>query len=125
MFLCALAGVPARAGDVDEKAIELQVRPRVCTLSAGDDTCDTVVRARWRSPRDESLCLLIVGHPEVKECWERHSAGEYTMELAFQEDLVLELRDPELRNVLASAAVTVIREALLLRRKRRQPWSIF
>ena len=98
---------------------------RVHTLSPDDEQCSTVVNARWRSPQDESLCLVIVDHPEVKRCWENYSRGVYTIELAFNEDLVVELRDPELRNVLVSEAVKVIREALQLRRKRRQPWNIF
>jgi hypothetical protein len=110
---------------VRHEFIELEVRPKVCTLSARDQQCDTEVRAQWHSPRDESLCLLIVGRPEIKRCWEGYSAGIYTLKLAFSEDLVVELRDPELQNVLVSEAITVIKEALRLRRKRRQPWSPF
>lgn len=106
-------------------SIELELRPRICTLSAQDEQCDTVVEAQWRSPRDESLCLVIVGRPEIKRCWENYSEGLYTVELAFSEDLIVELRDPQLRNVLVAQAITVIREALQLRRKRRQPWNIF
>jgi len=105
--------------------IDLELRPRVCTISAHDEQCNTVVQAQWRSSRDESLCLLIVGRPEIKHCWEGYSEGTYTLKLAFSEDLVVELRDPELRTVLVSEAITVIKEALRLRRKRRQPWSPF
>jgi hypothetical protein len=68
---------------------------------------------------------LIVGRPEIKHCWEGYSEGTYTLKLAFSEDLVVELRDPQLRTVLVSEAITVIKEALRLRRKRRQPWSPF
>jgi hypothetical protein len=123
--LCMLAAEAAGAPTlVQHDAIKLELRPRVCTLSAGDEDCDTVVEAQWRSPRDESLCLLIVGRPEIKRCWERHSEGLYRVALVFREDLVVELRDPQLRDVLVSAAITVIREALQLRRKRRPPWNI-
>jgi hypothetical protein len=122
----ALAAGSASAAPVVVKheSIDLELRPRVCTLSAKDDFCDTVVQAQWHSKQDESLCLVIVGRPEVRRCWERYSQGVYTVELAFSEDLIVELRDPQLQNVLVSAAVTVIKEALL-RRKRRQPWNIF
>lgn len=112
------------ANVVEHESIKLELRPRVCTLSAGDDECDTVVEAQWRSPRDESLCLLIVGRLDVKRCWEKHSEGLYSVALVFREDLVVELRDPQLQNVLVSAAITVIKEALQLRRKRRPPWNI-
>ena len=39
--------------------------------------------------------------------------------------LFVELRDVKLERVLASQAITVIREALQLRRKRKQPWNLF
>ncbi len=128
-LLCAVLGaasVTTRAADVvRHEFIELELKPRVCTLTARDERCDTVVHAQWRSRRNEALCLLIVGQPDVKECWENHSEGRYSVALVFDEDLVVELRDPQLRTVLVTQAVTVIREALQLRRKRRQPWSIF
>jgi hypothetical protein len=125
MALTLAAGTAGAAPTlVKHDSIELELRPRVCTLSANDDFCDTVVQAQWRSTRDESLCLVIVGRPEVRRCWEHYAEGMYTVELAFSKDLIVELRDPQLQNVLVSAAVTVIKEALL-RRKRRQPWSIF
>lgn len=123
--LCALTGAAAAAPATDGDSIQLELRPRVCTLSARDDHCDTVVEAQWRSPQDESLCLVIVGRPEIKRCWENFSEGLYSVKLVFSEDLVVELRDPQLHNVLVSEAIQVIKEALQLRRKRRQPWSIF
>ena len=124
LALCAFVGhVPATAAA--EEPIQLELRPRICTLSARDDHCDTVVEAQWRAPRDESLCLVIVGRPDIKRCWENFSAGVYTVQLAFSDDLVVELRDSNLQNVLVSEAITVIREAQQLRRKRRQPWNIF
>jgi hypothetical protein len=128
LALCALASsaaAPATPAIADGATLQLEVRPRICTLSARDDQCDTLIEAQWRSPRDESLCLVIVGRPAIKRCWESFSAGVYTVQLAFSDDLVVELRDSELQGVLASAAITVIREAQQLRRKRRQPWNIF
>lgn len=123
--LCAFSGAAAAVPAADPDSIQLELRPRVCTLSARDDHCDTVVEAQWRSSQDESLCLVIVGRPEIKRCWENFSEGLYSVKLVFSEDLVVELRDPQLRNVLVSEAIQVIKEALQLRRKRRQPWSIF
>jgi hypothetical protein len=109
---------------VRSELIELDLHPRVCTMSAQDKECSAVVQAQWSSRRNESLCLVIVNHPQIKRCWENYSAGVYKVELSFSEDLVVELRDPQLQHVLAAAAVTVIKEALRLRHKRRQPWNI-
>lgn len=123
LVLCARAASAAAAATA-EPPPELEVRPKLCTLAARDQYCETAVQARWHSPRDESLCLVIVGRPEVKRCWEHYSSGLYTLELVFDADLTVELRDVELKNVLAQRTIKVIREALQLRRRRRQPWSI-
>lgn len=123
-LLCARVAAAQETPGAVPPPIELDLRPKVCTLSADDEQCDTEVQAHWRSPRNESLCLVIASRPDIKHCWENHSEGRYTVALAFREDLVVELRDPELRGVLVSQAIKVIREALQLRRKRRAPWSI-
>jgi hypothetical protein len=115
----------ALAADASRPRIELKLRPRVCTLSDEDPTCNTTVHAQWRSSRNESLCLLIVDHPQVRQCWEGHKEGVYSVEVSFSEDLIVELRDAEQDRVLASQAVAVIRRALQLRHRRRPPWNIF
>ena len=106
------------------KDIELQLQPRVCTLSADEDTCNATVKARWRAARSESLCLVIVDRPDVKRCWEDYAEGTYSVELTFDKELTVQLRDPDLERVLASQTIAVIKEALQLRRKRRQPWNL-
>ncbi|HMN44974.1 MAG TPA: DUF3019 domain-containing protein [Povalibacter sp.] len=121
--LLACAGASA-ATSVQHDDITLELQPRVCTLAADDDTCDTTVRAQWRSPRNESLCLVIVDRPDIQRCWEDFSSGVYNVELSFNRDLTVELRDPQLQKVLVSETIAVIRQALELRRKRRQPWNL-
>ncbi len=119
------AGHAASATSLSNAGIELQLSPRVCSLSARDEQCDAVVRARWSATHEETLCLVIVDRPEVKQCWEHYEAGAYTLELVFARDLTFQLRDPALQQVLASEVLRVIREAILYRHKRRQPWNIF
>jgi hypothetical protein len=123
--LAIVSSSGATAAGEPAAPIDLKVRPRVCTLSGSEAACNTTVHAEWRAERDESLCLLILNHPEVRHCWENHARGVYSVEISFGEDLVVQLRDPELEHVLASQTITVIRQALQLRRKRRQPWNIF
>jgi len=83
------------------------------------------VQATWKAAGDESLCLVIVARPDVKRCWEHYSAGTYSIQLVFSEDLVFQLRNSDLQQVLASEALRVIREAIRYRRRRRDPWNIF
>jgi hypothetical protein len=105
--------------------IRLELSPRICTLAADDKQCDTWVHARWQSPHEESLCLVIVDRPDVKRCWENYSEGTYNIELVFTQDVIFQLKDLDLRRVLASEALRVIRAAIHYRHKRRQPWNIF
>jgi hypothetical protein len=94
-------------------------------LTTKDTQCDTVVHASWRAPGNESLCLVIVGRPEVKRCWEQYSEGSYSIALIFSADLIFQLKDVDLQEVLASEVLRVIREAIRYRHKRREPWNVF
>lgn len=128
LIVWAMSSIPPQASgatEVSSAGIELELSPRVCSLSSHDEQCDTVVRATWSAPHEESLCLVIVDRPEVKQCWEHYEAGAYTVELVFAQDLTFQLRDPDLQQVLASEVLRVIKEAILYRHKRRQPWNIF
>lgn len=125
-FGAAMAARAAASQDrLQKDSIQLELTPRVCTLTAKDKRCETTVNAQWRAPKEESLCLVIVDRPEVKHCWDHYAAGAYSIELVFSEDLTFQLKDSELQHVLASDVVRVIREALRLRHRRRSPWDIF
>src|ERR1700736_502948 len=108
-----------------DENIQLEISPRICTLTGKDKQCETPVHAQWRSSHEESLCLVIVARPDVKRCWEHYAGATYTIQLTFAEDLTFQLRDMSLEHVLASEALRVIREAIRYRHKRRQPWNIF
>jgi hypothetical protein len=116
------AGVAPQESGED---IRLTLSPKVCTLGANDKQCEAEVHASWQADRDESLCLVIVERPNVKRCWEHYTQGTYSIELAFTEDVVFQLKDLDLEHVLASEVLRVIREAIRYRHRRRQPWSIF
>ena len=49
----------------------------------------------------------------------------YDIHLLFKDDVLFQLEDLDLRRVLASETLKVIREALQYRHRRRQPWSLF
>jgi Protein of unknown function (DUF3019) len=126
LCLCVLPAPRASAAPSDKRGdIRLELSPRICTLALNDTQCDTVVHATWRAPSNESLCLVIVGRPEVKRCWEQYSEGSYSIALIFSADLVFQLKDLDLQQVLAAEVLRVIREAIRYRHKRREPWNVF
>ncbi len=123
-----LPALPGPAGAAIERAgegIRLDLKPRLCTLGIKDQQCEARVEASWHANQEESLCLVIQDRPDVKRCWEHFTAGIYTIELVFREDVTFELRDPELREVFASEVLRIIKEAQRYRHKRRQPWNVF
>ena len=124
-LICIVNTSAVAAADPAGGDIRLELSPRICTLAVGDKQCEILVHAKWHAQHEESLCLVIVDRPEVKRCWEKYSQGTYSIELAFSDDLTFQLRDLELRQVLAEEALRVIREAIRYRHKRRQPWNIF
>ncbi len=124
-LICTVQTSALAATQPEGDDIRLELSPRICTLTADDKQCDIWVHARWQSPHEESLCLVIVDRPEVKRCWENYSEGTYNIELVFTEDLIFQLKDLALRRVLASEALRVIKAAIHYRHKRRQPWNLF
>src|SRR5258707_6001151 len=84
----AILGAAVLTGGMGEpgSGIQLELRPRVCTLAANERQCSTTVHAKWHSPREESLCLVILGRSDVKRCWEHYSEGTYNIELVFSDD---------------------------------------
>jgi hypothetical protein len=124
---CLAGALPLQAAAPVEgvPGIHLELTPRVCTLAPNDTRCDTRVQASWQSARDESLCLVIADRPDVKRCWEHYSAGIYSIELVFTQDVLFQLKDLELEHVFASQVLRVIREAIRYRHRRREPWNIF
>jgi len=126
--LCTAAlglGAPTAHAAVSAPDIHLELSPRVCTLGGADSSCQTRVRASWRASAEESVCLVLLAHPEVGRCWERLNEGEYTIELTFKDDLTFQLTDLDRRQVVASEVLRVIREATRLRHRRRDPWNLF
>jgi hypothetical protein len=125
LCLAGAASLHAAAPGDGAPGIHLELSPRVCTLAPNDTQCATRVQASWQSSRDESLCLVIADRPDVKRCWEHYSAGIYSIELVFTQDLLFQLKDLGMHEVLASEVLRVIREAIRYRHRRREPWNIF
>src|SRR3954466_2585340 len=99
--LSATTGGPSASGSgPSAEDIHLEINPRICTLTGNDKQCSIPVHAQWRSKHDESLCLVILEHKEIQRCWEHYSAGTYTVELVFTQDVVFQLRDASLEHVL-------------------------
>lgn len=103
----------------------MSLKPQVCTLTKNEEFCDALVEIQWQSQQVENLCLEILEFPEIDRCWETVTEGTHKLELRFDTDLEVQLRDSDSNETLASRTLKIIREAIRYRRKRRQPWNIF
>jgi Protein of unknown function (DUF3019) len=110
-------------GGAADEGPTLELTPRVCSLAASDKDCRTQVTVSWHSVRAESLCLVVAG--KRNRCWEGVTEGSLAVDLAVTDDVTFELQDPELRHVVASAVLRVIRETTRYRHRRREPWNVF
>lgn len=124
VLLWAVFSPTVKAADA-LSGLELELRPRVCTLAADDQQCRTQAQVSWRSAGAFSLCLVILERPELTRCWESASEGNATVDLVAAKDVTVELTDATQQHVLASSVMRVVRESVRYRPRRRQPWSLF
>lgn len=103
----------------------MDIKPRLCTLGEGDTHCRTPVHVVWNAEQEQNACVDFQLFPEVTQCWQDSRSGEVHVELEFDEDLIVSLRDRDSNNILLERTITLVREAVRYRRKRRQPWNIF
>jgi hypothetical protein len=114
----------AVASEVHKDRVQLKLNPRLCTLSKDEPRCKALVRISWTSEAKQSLCLKVVNRPDVNHCWKQNSQGNFGIQLAFKNDLTVELRDSRTQSLVASKTISIVREGEY-RHRRRHPWDLF
>lgn len=108
-------------------AVELQVRPSLCILEEGEETCRDQVTISWRAEEPFTACLYASGTSAPLRCWEDSRSGQHASSLNVREDIHFQLMDAAQNNsrVLASGEFEVVAQTQRYRRRRRNPWSFF
>lgn len=127
LLLClapALALAQAPADSAASTAVAMNIRPRLCLLSSGEDACQDRVHIRWQSEQPRSLCLYQQGQPEPLYCWHQVRSGEFALDWRARASSGFQLRDSDSLALVAYVAIEVLREEPR-RHNRRNPWSFF
>lgn len=122
--MCISVPFAARTSDAPN-GVELDLRPRVCTMAAGDKQCRAQVLVSWRSAPPRALCLTVADRPELNHCWDAASEGNITVEVRAAADVAFQLQTADRPPVVASNVLRVVRESIQYRPRRRAPWSLF
>lgn len=125
MLLCVLMTLTLPAALADEN-VALSAQPRLCVIAPGDQLCSLQLRLSWSADRDRDVCLRLSEQTEFLHCWQAQQQGEYTVELAHDDNITVQLQDAQTGRILGQLDIPVIKRDLRdTRRRRRHAWSIF
>ncbi|MCP8898868.1 DUF3019 domain-containing protein [Gilvimarinus xylanilyticus] len=107
--------------------VELQVRPSLCILKAGEDNCRDQITISWQAEEPFTVCLYASGEAAPLRCWENSRSGRHASSLEARDDIRFQLIDAAQNpsRVLASGEFEVVAQTQRYRRRRRNPWSFF
>jgi hypothetical protein len=122
LHLLLLCGSVAQAAELP--ALEFSLKPHLCVLSEGEDSCYDELEVRWNAPTKMNLCLFQSDLEKPLKCWEEAQQGEHHFLLTADHNITFQLREKS-QKTLASEAFEVIHNQKKYRRQRRNPWSFF
>ena len=107
------------------EGIAMQVRPRLCVLASGQSVCVMQFSVSWTAPAATDVCLTLTGKQEPLRCWQERRAGEFEMQVEWQESALVQLRDANSDALLLEEQIPIIsRDKRDMRTRRRHAWSI-
>lgn len=127
-IVCVLALIGwqlACAAAITGEGMTLEVRPRVCVLMAGEESCSMQLQVRWTAPQETDICLRFAGEEQALQCWQSQRQGAWNMPVAREQNTTVQLVDPGTDAVLLESLIPVLtRELRDSRKRRRHVWSI-
>lgn len=103
----------------------MQVRPRLCVLSPGEDVCVMQFSVTWSARAAADVCLTLAGELEPLRCWQERSEGGFEMQIERRESALVQLREANSDTLLLEEQIPIIsRDMRDTRSRRRHAWSI-
>ena len=124
ILLAHLSFVYAAAAYAGE-GVRFTVRPKLCVLSEGEAHCRDTLELSWYSDDVTSVCLFQNNKTLPLRCWENESRGKHLVSISTDQNIEFQLREIDDRSVLIAEMFEVRHDKPQLRRKKRNPWSIF
>lgn len=108
-----------------DDGVRFVVRPKLCVLSKGEEECRDTLELSWQSNRETSVCLFRSDKVLPLRCWENESKGVHLVAISTDQNIEFQLREINDRSLLVAERFEVRHDQPELRRRKRNPWSIF
>ena len=105
----------------------LRVKPVLCIAARDSESCATVFRIDWRSPRPGNYCLASDNRPLPLHCWTQATAGEHRDSVVVTQDFYYWIAEPESTQRLSAVKVELLRlqsEDRRRERRSRHVWDV-
>jgi hypothetical protein len=107
------------------EGVNFVVRPKLCVLTDGEEQCRDTLELSWTSAEATSVCLFQTDKTLPLRCWENESEGKHLVSISTAENIEFQLREVDNRSLLVVEQFEVLHDQPQLRRRKRNPWSIF
>ncbi len=128
-FACRLILIsiafPFVAPAYSDAGVRFVVRPKLCVLSKGEEQCRDTLELSWSSSSATSVCLFQNDKTLPLRCWENESKGKHMVSISTDQNIEFQLREIDNRSLLVVEQFEVRHDQPQLRRRKRNPWSIF
>lgn len=108
-----------------DEGIRFVVKPKLCVLSDGEEQCRDTLELSWAARDKTSVCLFQSDKTLPLRCWENEKKGLHQVAINTDANIEFQLREVENRSLLVVEQFEVLHDKPELRRRKRNPWSIF
>ena len=123
--LCALALISASLSAAPLPVIEFSIKPNLCVLSDGEESCHDTLMLKWHSDEPRNLCLYQGEKRLPLRCWEGETEGNHYVEITVKQNIDFQLREIGDEELLARGEFQVVQDNVKYRHRRRNAWSFF
>jgi hypothetical protein len=116
---CLLAALPALASGAEPR-VQLVVKPLLCVLDKGANSCLMTFDVRWKSVLAAEYCLSDGTQPTPLRCWASANAGDLQQQRQVSEEFIYWLTQPAGVERLAEVKISVLRVDSADRRRERR-----
>ena len=127
MLTCLLALIPSisLAGIQPENEYGLLLSPNLCLLSQDEKICQMKLKVSWRTPKRGNYCLLESKNRRRLHCWQQKSSEQIEVELTLTGNTDLFFVDQQLGTIIYQQSISLQRQIVRYRQKRRNPWRFY
>ena len=118
--LAACAAISAPAAAADPAPVRLAIKPLLCVIDKGAQSCMMTFDIRWKSVLANEYCLNDSTQASPVFCWTSALTGAHILKREVSEEFVYWLGAPDGADHLSEVKITVLRVGSTDRRRERR-----